>query len=128
MARVRLQQLKIFVRQHPHLRRSASHPGQPQGWNIPPLWAERRRRKEPSPGASLRRRFASRSPGGRVVRGPSQREGTPGWSQRAAWQLFNLTADIAETADLAAKEPACVAELPALWDMWNAEQSEPLWK
>jgi hypothetical protein len=36
----------------------------------------------------------------------------------SAWQLSNLTA----------KEPACVAELPALWDMWNAEQSELLWK
>jgi len=35
----------------------------------------------------------------------------------SAWQLFNLTADIAETADLAAKEPARVAELSALWDM-----------
>jgi len=57
-----------------------------------------------------------------------KREGTPGWSQRAAWQLFNLTADIAETANLAAKEPERVAELSALWDKWNAEQSEPLWK
>ena len=46
----------------------------------------------------------------------------------SAWQLSNLTADIAETAALAAKEPACVAELAALWDMRNVEQSEPLWK
>jgi arylsulfatase A-like enzyme len=46
----------------------------------------------------------------------------------SAWQLFDLTADIAETADLAAKEPERVAELAALWDMRNAEQSEPLWK
>lgn len=45
-----------------------------------------------------------------------------------AWQLFDLTKDVSETADLAAKEPARVAELSALWDKWNAEQIEPLWK
>ena len=45
-----------------------------------------------------------------------------------AWQLFNFAADIGETTDLAAKEPARVAELSALWNHWNAEQIEPLWK
>ena len=45
-----------------------------------------------------------------------------------AWQLFDLSKDVSETTDLAAKEPARVAELSALWDQWNAEQIEPLWK
>lgn len=45
-----------------------------------------------------------------------------------AWQLFDLTKDVSETTDLAAKEPARVAELTALWDQWNTEQLEPLWK
>ena len=45
-----------------------------------------------------------------------------------AWQLFDLAADIAETTNLAAKQPARVVELSALWDKWNAEQIDPLWK
>ena len=44
------------------------------------------------------------------------------------WKLFNLAADVNEIIDLAAKEPARVAELSALWDKWNAEQIEPLWR
>ena len=44
------------------------------------------------------------------------------------WQLFNLTADIAETTDLAANEPARVAELAKQWEAWNAQQIDPLWK
>jgi arylsulfatase A-like enzyme len=45
-----------------------------------------------------------------------------------AWQLYDLDHDISEITDLAVKEPARVAELSALWDKWNAEQIEPLWK
>jgi arylsulfatase B len=45
-----------------------------------------------------------------------------------AWQLFDLSKDVAETTDLAAQDPARVAELSALWDRWNAVQSEPLWR
>ena len=45
-----------------------------------------------------------------------------------AWQLHDLAHDVGETTDLAAQEPARVAELSALWDKWNAEQIEPLWK
>ena len=45
-----------------------------------------------------------------------------------AWKLFNLAADIGETTNLAAKEPERVRELDALWNQWNAEQIEPLWK
>jgi arylsulfatase B len=45
-----------------------------------------------------------------------------------AWQLFNLATDIAETNELASKEPARVEELSTLWDKWNGGQIEPLWK
>ena len=45
-----------------------------------------------------------------------------------AWQLFNLSQDVSETTDIAAQEPARVAELSALWDRWSAEQIEPLWR
>ncbi len=44
------------------------------------------------------------------------------------WQLFDLAGDAGETANLAAKEPARVHELSALWDRWNAGQAAPLWK
>lgn len=43
------------------------------------------------------------------------------------WQLYDLSRDIAESNDLAAKLPEKVAELAALWDQWNAEQVDPLW-
>ena len=46
----------------------------------------------------------------------------------ADWQLFDLAHDIGETANLAAKDPALTARLSALWDAWNAEQAEALWK
>ncbi len=44
------------------------------------------------------------------------------------WQLFDLTADPAEAKDLASQQPERLKELSALWDRWNAEQAEPLWK
>jgi arylsulfatase B len=43
------------------------------------------------------------------------------------WQLYNLTADIGEKSDLAAKEPARVAELTERWSQWSAAQAAPLW-
>ena len=46
----------------------------------------------------------------------------------AAWQLYDLAHDIGETTDLAAKEPARVQQLSALWDQWNVEQIEPRWR
>ena len=46
----------------------------------------------------------------------------------ATWQLYDLAHDLGETTDLAARQPAPVAELSALWDRWNAEQIDPLWK
>lgn len=44
------------------------------------------------------------------------------------WQLYDLAHDIGETTNLAAKEPARVQQLTTLWDKWNAEQIEPLWR
>ena len=44
------------------------------------------------------------------------------------WQLYDLAHDIGETTNLAAKEPGRVQQLTSLWDKWNAEQIEPLWR
>jgi arylsulfatase A-like enzyme len=44
------------------------------------------------------------------------------------WQLYDLTHDISETKNLASQEPARVQQLSALWDKWNTEQIDPLWK
>jgi arylsulfatase B len=44
------------------------------------------------------------------------------------WQLYDLTQDISETRNLASQEPARVQQMSALWDKWNAEQIEPLWR
>ena len=44
------------------------------------------------------------------------------------WQLYDLTHDISETRNLATQEPARVQQMSALWDRWNAEQIEPLWR
>jgi arylsulfatase A-like enzyme len=43
-------------------------------------------------------------------------------------ELINLAADIGERKNLASEQPAKVKELKALWDTWNAEQKDPLWK
>lgn len=45
-----------------------------------------------------------------------------------AWQLYDLAKDVGETTDLAGQSAARVTELSALWDKWNAEQIDPLWK
>jgi arylsulfatase B len=45
-----------------------------------------------------------------------------------AWQLYDLAHDVSETTNLAAQNPDRVSELSALWDNWNREQVEPLWK
>jgi arylsulfatase B len=44
------------------------------------------------------------------------------------WQLYDLTHDISETRNLATQEPARAQQMSALWDKWNAEQIEPLWR
>ncbi|MCY2982089.1 MAG: hypothetical protein NTY15_00440 [Planctomycetota bacterium] len=45
-----------------------------------------------------------------------------------AWQLYDLDTDIGETKDLAASQPEQVKQLSTIWDTWNAEQMEPLWR
>jgi len=42
-----------------------------------------------------------------------------------AAELYDLAHDVGEQRDLAAAEPARVAELQALFDAWNAEQAPP---
>ncbi len=44
------------------------------------------------------------------------------------WQLYDLAHDIGEANNLATKKPAHVQQLSSLWDKWNAEQIEPLWR
>ena len=45
-----------------------------------------------------------------------------------AWQLYDLANDIGESTDKAANQLDRVKQLSAIWDKWNAEQIEPLWK
>lgn len=42
-------------------------------------------------------------------------------------QLYHLGHDIAETTDLAAKEPERVKQLAAAWNAWNRQNVSPLW-
>lgn len=44
------------------------------------------------------------------------------------WQLYDLTHDIGESNNIAASHPDRVQQMSRLWDKWNAEQIEPLWK
>jgi arylsulfatase B len=50
-----------------------------------------------------------------------------GRSQDPKWLLFNLATDPSEKNDLAAQEPARIADLVRRWDEWNATQKPPLW-
>jgi arylsulfatase A-like enzyme len=45
----------------------------------------------------------------------------------SGWQLFDLSRDIGETDDLAAKHPDVVAAMAAEWAQWNANNRAPLW-
>lgn len=42
-------------------------------------------------------------------------------------RLYDLSADIGETNDLAGTQPGKAKELTALWDAWNKTLSEPAW-
>jgi arylsulfatase A-like enzyme len=44
------------------------------------------------------------------------------------WQLYNLANDSGETSDLASQEMARVQQMSNVWDQWNAQQIESLWK
>jgi arylsulfatase A-like enzyme len=50
-----------------------------------------------------------------------------GRGQGGAWMLFNLASDLSEKTDLAAQEPARLADLVQRWDAWNATQKPALW-
>lgn len=45
----------------------------------------------------------------------------------SAAKLYNVTADLGETKDLAAALPEKVKELQARWDAWNAANLKPRW-
>ena len=44
------------------------------------------------------------------------------------WELYNLAQDSGEATDLASLETARTQEMALLWDQWNAEQIDPLWR
>jgi len=44
-----------------------------------------------------------------------------------SWELYNLSEDIGEKNDLAAKMPAKVKELDEAWKAWNAQLMAPQW-
>jgi arylsulfatase A-like enzyme len=46
---------------------------------------------------------------------------------QSGWQLYDLSADIGETKNLAAEKPELVAELAKAWDDWNAKNIPPQW-
>ena len=45
----------------------------------------------------------------------------------SGWQLFDLSKDIGQQSDLAAKHPDIVAGLSQSWHRWNARNVAPLW-
>jgi len=47
--------------------------------------------------------------------------------QPGPWQLYHLATDLGETTDLAAREPARLADLTAAWETWSRAQAAPLW-
>jgi len=46
----------------------------------------------------------------------------------SGWQLYDLAADPGETRDLAAAQPAVVAELRARWEAWDRGNVAPRWR
>ena len=46
---------------------------------------------------------------------------------QSGWQLYDLAKDIGEITNLAAQQPARVAELTREWEAWNAANIAPLW-
>lgn len=46
----------------------------------------------------------------------------------ANWELYDLSNDISEQTNLAGARPERLAELVKLWEKWNSEMSEPLFR
>lgn len=46
----------------------------------------------------------------------------------SGWQLYDLAADPGETRDLAAAQPAVVADLRARWEAWDRGNAAPRWR
>ena len=51
----------------------------------------------------------------------------PGRGQSGDWELYDLSTDISEQTDLAAKQPQKLSALRARWDDWNAQMIPPAW-
>lgn len=67
----------------------------------------------------------------KLVKGPGLAAGAAALSGKASTEgveLYNLSIDIGERNNLAAKEPEKVKELAAAWNAWNAELVEPAWR
>lgn len=45
----------------------------------------------------------------------------------SGWELYDLTQDLGQRNNLAAKQPAIVAALSQAWQRWNAQNIDPLW-
>jgi arylsulfatase A-like enzyme len=45
----------------------------------------------------------------------------------SGWQLYDLSKDIGQTENLAAKQPDVVAEMSQAWQRWDAQNIAPLW-
>jgi arylsulfatase A-like enzyme len=48
-------------------------------------------------------------------------------SQRL-WELYNIDSDIGESRDLAAENPTVLEELQHLWEQWDQEMADPLFR
>ena len=44
------------------------------------------------------------------------------------WELYDLSQDVSEKENLAARAPDRVAALATLWEKWSAQQIEPRWR
>ena len=69
----------------------------------------------------LNRRTAVRVGDWKLLRNPRR-------GSSANWQLYNLANDISESEDLAGKRPDKLQELRAVWERFNGEMSDPIWK
>lgn len=66
-------------------------------------------------------RAALRSGDWKMVRNPNRR------STDAAWELYDLSKDIAEKTNLATLEPGKLKQMMAVWETANGKMIEPFW-